>query len=93
MNLRGYRRAKAWKPLGEAEVGELERAAVAGDEDVGGLEVAVHHNGLQAVQVLEGLHDVQRPGLNLQNTVVNVLHFKSRRVNRLCHLGTAKVEP
>ena len=64
--LQGPQRGAGVEALGEAEVGELEGAAVAGDEDVGGLEVTVHHDGVEAVEIFESLEDVEGPGANLQ---------------------------
>ena len=57
--LRVHGRAEAREPLGKAKVGELERAAVARDEDVGRLDVAVQDDWGEAVEVLKGLQDVQ----------------------------------
>ncbi len=53
--------------LGEAEVNELEAGlrGVAGEDDVCGLQIAVDDDGVEAVEVLKGAEDVQRPAMNL----------------------------
>ena len=53
--------AGAAEALGEAEVDELEAAAAAGEDHVGGLEVAVHDDGVAVVEVAEGAEDVEGP--------------------------------
>ena len=55
-------RVGAREALGEAEVGELEAAgAVAGQKNVGRLEVAVDDDRVEAVEMLEGAEDVEGP--------------------------------
>ena len=40
-------------------------AAVAREDDVGGLEVAVHDDGVAVVEVMEGAEDVEEPSEDL----------------------------
>ena len=56
--------------LGEAEVGELEPAGggAGGEEDVGGFEVSVDDDGVEALEVLQGGEDVERPGAHLHRS-------------------------
>jgi hypothetical protein len=52
---------EAGEALREAEVGQLERAAVPGEGEVGGLEIAVHDDGVEGVEVMECGEDVEGP--------------------------------
>ena len=94
----------AVEALGEAEVGQAEAgAAGAREEDVGGLEVAVHDDRVAVVEVAQGRQDVQaplshlwgsqsacEPGRNLESGEKSRTKFASDETNRAFALPRSK---
>jgi hypothetical protein len=69
--------AAARDPLGQAEVDELEGAAALGDKEVLRLDVAMDDGGPAVVEVLERTENLQRPCVDLQDTIGTVVSLFS----------------